>query len=317
MNQNKKKKRTVFEDVLTSVTKYFAVLCVVVVLIIALSGIRIINSDQVAIILRFGRLVGDTYEEQVHGAGLLFAFPYVIDEVITVPTGSVMQLSVTTHYTNGTMTTYYRNGYVITGDQNVVLISASVKYNITNAVEYALSATSPEALINAAVSNAMINAAAHGAVDDLLTSGKDAYAREVLRLSQDKLNSDAIGVTLATVELTTVTMPAEIRSTYELVNSSTVQAATMLERARQYRESIIPQAQAKANSEIAAANTDYSAAVAGANADLTEFWGVLDEYRTNPEVVKTRLYNEKISAILARIGTVRVVDDSDSKIIIK
>lgn len=311
-----KKKKTVFEDVLTTVTKYFAVLCVVVTLIICLSGIRIINSDQTAIILRFGRLVGDTYEEQVHGAGLLLAFPYIIDEVITVPTGSVMQLSVTTHTTSGTMTSYYRNGYVITGDQNIALISASVKYNITNAVEYALSASSPEQLINAAVSNAMINAAASRAVDDLLTSGKDEYAREVLKLSQSKLNEAGIGVTLAAVELTNVTMPAEIRSTYELVNSSTVQAATLLERARQYRENLIPQAQAEANAGIAAANTAYSAAVAEANADLTEFWGVLDEYNANTEVVRLRLYHDKIAAIISSIGTVRVVDDSDSKIIL-
>lgn len=315
--RQQKKQKTVLEDVLNSLTKYFAVLCVVVLLIIALSGLRIIQSDQTAIILRFGRLVGDTYEEQVHGAGLLFAFPYVIDEVITVPTGSVMQLAVTTHFTNGTMTSYTRNGYVISGDQNIVLISASVKYNITNAVDYALASSSPEALINAAVSNAMINAAASRAVDDLLTSGKDEYAREVLRASQRTLDSHGIGVALATVELTTVTMPAEIRSTYELVNSSTVQAATLLERARQYRENLIPQAQADANAVIASANSALSSATAAANADLVEFWGVLNEYRVNPEVVRTRIYQEKVTAILNKIGKVRVVDDSDSKIIIQ
>ena len=82
----REKKKTVLADILGSVTKYFLILVAVVVVCIALSGIRVVKSGEVALILRFGKLVGNTYEEQVHEPGLLFAFPYIIDEVITVPT---------------------------------------------------------------------------------------------------------------------------------------------------------------------------------------------------------------------------------------
>lgn len=312
----REKKKTLLSDILSSVTKYFLVLVCVVVVFIALSGVRIVKSGEVALVLRFGRLVGDTYEESVHEPGLLLAFPYIIDEVIMVPTGSVIEQTVTTHYTAGSMTTLHNNGYVITGDQNIAVISASVKYVISDPVAYALNVKDIEKIINASVSNAMIDEAACIAVDDLLTGGKDAYATAVMSRAQSKLSAAGTGVTLGSVELTNVSMPAAVKDTYDMVNSATVQAATQLEQAQQYRENLIPKAQSEANALVAQANSDQSAAVAAANTDLAEFWGVVDEYALNPEVVRTRLYSVKAAEALGKIGRIRVVQDGETKIVI-
>lgn len=312
----REKKKTLLADILNSVTKYFLVLVAIVVVFIALSGVRIVKSGEVALILRFGRLVGDSYEEAVHEPGLLFAFPYVIDEVITVPTGSVIEQKVTTHYTSGEMTTLHNNGYVITGDQNIAVISASVKYVISDPIAYALNVKDIESLINAAVSNAMINEAACIGVDELLTNGKDAYASAVLECAQSKLSAADAGVTLGGVELTNVSMPMAVKDTYDMVNSATVQAATLLEQAQQYRENLIPKAQSEANALIAQSNSDYSTAIAAANTELAEFWGVVDEFKLNPDVVRTRLYSVKVSEALAKIGKVRVVQDGETKIVL-
>ncbi|MBQ1196396.1 MAG: protease modulator HflK [Clostridia bacterium] len=310
------KKNLLFEDILRTVSRYFVIIIIAVVLIICCSGIRFIKSGEQAIILRFGKIVGDTPDEQIHDAGVLFAFPYIIDEVITVPTGSIHEFTVNTHYTEGEMTTYDRNGYVITGDDNIAILSASVKYTISDPVAYALSVKDPQYIINAAVSNSMINVAAGYAVDDLLTTGKDAYTKSVLEMSQNKLDANGIGVKISHLELTRVSMPEEVRDMYELVNSTNIQASTRIEQARQYYETRIPGAEAEADALIAEARANYSNFTAAANSDLYEFYGVLDEYNANPEVVRIRLYSNAITNILRKIGTVRVVDDSDSLIII-
>lgn len=310
------KKNLLFEDILKTVSRYFVVIIIAVVAIICCSGIRFIKSGESAVILRFGKIVGDTREEQVHDSGILFAFPYIIDEVITIPTGSVNELTVNTHYTDGEMTTYDRNGYVITGDNNIAILSASVKYTISDPVAYALSVKDPGYVINAVVSNAMINVAANYAVDDILTSGKDDYTKQVRSISQEKLDLNGIGVTISHLELTNVSMPEEVRDIYELVNSTTVQASTRIEQAHQYRETRIPAAQAQATALISEAKALQSNSIAAANSDLYEFYGVLDEYNQNPEVVKIRLYNTAMTNIIRSIGTVKIVDDSDSKIII-
>ena len=309
-------KKSLFSEILGSVTKYFLILVAAVILLIALSGVRVIASGNVAVILRFGRLVGDTYEEQVHGPGLLFAFPYIIDEVITVPTGNVIEQTVATHYTSGSMTTLRNNGYVITADRNIAVVSASVKYVISDPVAYALNAADISKIIDASVSSAMVNKAAGMPVDELLTSGKDQFAHDVLSAAQSKLDRAGIGVTIGTIELTDVGMPAEVRATYHEVNSATVRAATMLEEAKKYRETLIPQAEATANKLKSDASSEYSASVAAANSSLSEFYGVLDEYTQSPELVKIRIYNTKLSGAIGKIGTVRVVQDGETRIFI-
>lgn len=312
----RKKKNHVFADVLQTVTRYFLVLVAAVVLMIAFSGVRVVKSGEVALILRFGKLVGNTYEDQVHEPGLLFAFPYIIDEVITVPTGNVMEQVVTTHYTSGPMTSLRSNGYVITGDQNIAIISASVKYVVSDPVAYALHIKNIPDTINAFVSTAMVNEAAGLSVDELLTSGKDDFARAVMERAQAKLSAIEAGITIGTVELTNVSMPEEVRDTYEMVNSAAVSASTQIEQAKQYRENLLPQARAQADTLVAEANSLYSNSVAAANADLAEFWGVLDEYRSNADLVRTRIYSAKVSEILAKIEKIHIVQDGDTKIFI-
>lgn len=309
-------KKAFLEDVLTTVSRCFVVLIILVLIGIAFSGVRVVKSGEVAMVLRFGKLVGDTPEEQIHEPGLLFCFPYFIDEVVTVPIDSVIQRTVTTHYTKGEIDKWSNSGYVITGDQNIALISASVKYVISDPVQYALYVNEVDAIIDACLSNAMLEEAAHTAVDDILTSGKEAYTANISKEAQRKLDAAGMGVSLQSVELTNVTMPEEVREVYEKVNAATVEASTMLEEAQQYRNTMLPYAEYVASSVQSNAHSQYSSSVSAAHSDLSTFWGVIDEYAVNPEIVKSRLYNEKMAQALTKIGQVRLVDDGDSKIFI-
>lgn len=311
-----KKRNAVFEDVLSTVTRYFIVLVIVVVLFICFSGVRFVKSGEVAIVLRFGKLVGETRDEQIHEPGILFAFPYIIDEVVTVPTETVMERTVETHYTQGNMTTLRNNGYVITGDSNIALMKVSVKYTVSDPVAYALNVNSIEKIIDASVSNAMLEQAACTNFDDILTTGKEDYSNAVKHIAQVNLNKYEAGITLSTVELTTVSAPEEVRSIYEQVNTASVDAEKMLKEANQYRDNLLIKARAEANSTVSAASSEKSQAVSSANADLASFWGMLEEYEANPEVVRTRVQSEKISAILSKIGKIYVVKDGDNTIVI-
>lgn len=312
-------KKAFLEDVLSTISKCFIVLIVIVLICIGLSGIRVVKSGEVAMVLRFGRLVGDTPEEQIHKPGILFCFPYFVDEVVTVPTDNVLQQTVTRHYTDGEITKWNESGYLITGDQNIALISAAVKYVISDPVVYALNVNNVSAMIDSCVSNAMLEEAAHMGVDDILTSGKETYTSAVITEAQRKLDEAEVGVTLQTLELTDVKMPEEVRETYEQVNAATVDASTMLQEAQQYQNTMIPYAESIANAVLAAAQSDRSTKIAAATSDLAEFNGLLEEIETNKTplgVIRARVYNEKMTEALSKIGKVRLVDDGDSKIFI-
>ena len=309
------KQNSLFADVLATVTKYLRIAVIIVVVGICLSGIRVVESGNVALILRFGKLVGQTQEEQVHEPGLLLAFPYIIDEVITVPTGSVMEQQVNTYYTDGCYST--ADGYyVLTGDQSVAVLSASVKYAISDPVSYALKVSDIPAVINACVSTAMLNQAAGSDVDDLLTGGKDQFASAVMEQAQEKLQLANVGISLTTVELTHVAMPEEVREIYNQVTSASVTAATTLEKSQNVANSRISNAKEQATTTIAEAKSDKAVKVATANSAQSEFWGLVEEYNRNPEVVRTRLYTQKVTEMMEKIGTVKIVEDGETNIVI-
>ena len=310
------KKKTLFADVLETVTKYFLILVVLVVVGIFFSGLRVVETGNVAVVLRFGKLVGESREEQVREPGLMFAFPYIIDEVVMVPVGSVMEQTVTTHYTDPQDTSTLGGGYVITGDQSVAVVAASVKYVISDPVAYALYVKDIPSLINSTVSSAMLNEAARIDVDQLLTSGKDAYAKAISTRAGERLTLMGAGISITSVELTKVAMPEEVREVYEAVNSATVQATTMIERANQYKASLLVGAESKVTTLIGDANSQYAKRVADANVDLAEFWGILEEYKVRPDVVKTRVYSDKAIAFMEKLQKVYVVQNGDNKIFI-
>ena len=308
-------KKSFWEDVLSTLSRCFAVLVVLVVACIALSGVRMVKSGEVAVILRFGKLVGETPQEQIHQPGLLFCFPYFIDEVVTVPTGNIIEQVVDRHYSLGIIESKAA-GYVITGDQNIAHIYTSVKYTISDPVAYALNVGNVSSVIDACISNSMLEIAAYTGVDDILTSGKEAYGEAVLEEAQRKLDEARSGVAIQAIELTDVKMPEDVRETYEKVNAATVEASTLLKEAQQHRNTLIPYAESQASSIVSTAQYSYSTAVSAATSDLSEFWGILEEYNAQPEAIRARLYNEKMAAALSKIGKVLLVNDGDGKIFI-
>jgi len=305
-------KRSLFGDIMGALVKAFRWIVIVVLIGILCSGIRTVKTGEVAVVLRFGHLLGDTREEQIHEPGLLFAFPYIIDEVITVPTGKVFELVVDTHYTADFMSTDIRqNGYIITGDQNIALIGASVKYTIHDPVAYALNTADVAATLRGVVSGSLATAGVGMSIDSILTTGKDAYGAAVKADAQAHADALGLGVHISSLELTTVSAPLEVKAIFESVSTASVQAQTVLAEARQYREVTIPAAEAQAAALISTAQADNASAVAAANDSLAEFRGLLSEYGTNPDVVMTRVYSQKLTQILAAIGRVHLLEPGE------
>lgn len=307
-------KREFLEDVLKTVSRVFVVLIIAVLVGVAFSGVRIVKSGEVAMVLRFGKLVGDTPEEQIHEPGLLFCFPSFIDEVVTVSTDNVMQQDVYTHYTDESIAD---GTYMLTGDNNVVLINAMLKYKVSDPVAYALRINEMESLIDSSVRNIMLENSARTDVDVIMTSGKKEFQDTIFTQVQERLDMLKAGIAVQALELTSVTMPKPVKAVYEGVNAAVIESSTLLEEAQLYWNTVVPSAEAYAQNLIASANSTHASKVADVNMELTEFWGVLEEYERDPEVVRTRIYSQKLSTILDTIGSIRVVQNDDSVIIIK
>ena len=115
-----------------------------------------------------------------------------------MPVGKVHEVSITTHAASAdpTYAEIEDTGYVITGDENIIHIDATLKYQISDPVEYALYNSDPETEINGVVSGVMTSCAASKSVDGLLTDQKAEFGNEVIRQAQAILDGMEMGVSI-------------------------------------------------------------------------------------------------------------------------
>ena len=302
-----------FVAIVNTAIQYCKWLILILVVLICCSGIRVINNYEVGVVLRFGRLVGDTQEEQIKQPGLLLAFPYVIDEVIKVPVGKVQEVSITTHAAaaDPTYADIASTGYLITGDENILHINATLKYRITDPVQYALYNSVPQDTINGVVSGVMASCASSDSVDGLLTDQKEEYAQEVIRQSQVRLDQLDLGVTVIGLEFQSITPPNALKYHFDQVNAAYVEKETKIQEAKQYREKVVPDAKARADTMVTDAQINQSQKLTTANDRVAEFYGLLEEYQRNQDVVQERVFREKVTAILNKMGGKLVLPEGD------
>ena len=293
-----------FVAIVNTAIQYCKWLILILLVLICCSGIRVINNYEVGVVLRFGRLVGETREEQVREPGLLLAFPYVIDEVIKVPVGKVQEVSVRTHAASAdpSYADIENTGYIITGDENILHIDATLKYRITDPVEYALYNSVPEDTINGVVSGVMTSCAASDSVDGLLTDQKEEYARQVIAQSQTLLDELELGVTIIGLEFQSIKPPDALKYHFDQVNAAYVEKETKIQEANQYREKVVPDAKASADKLVTDAQIGRSQRLTTANDRVAEFYGLYEEYQRNQDVVWERVFREKVTAIINKMG---------------
>ncbi len=291
--------------------RIFGILVVLLLIFVFATGIFRVESDEVAIILRFGQLVGDTEETQILQPGLHFAFPYIIDEVIHIPIAKVQEVVVSTH-TSANQTIgddLSSSGYVLSGDHNVVLIEATVKYRITDPVAYALYHVDSAKAIDDAVSGRLFAIASSAQVDDLLTTGKQELASRAMREAQDILDSIGCGITITGVELTDVVPPLTLQSAFEAVTNASVEKQTLIEQANEYREMVVPLAEAQAQLLIDTATSNRETTISQMVQNIATFEGLLEQYNLSPASVLEASIRTRISAILSRMQIYIIPDD--------
>ena len=309
----KNKSIEVFETIMLSVMKYFKWVVIGSVALIILTGVYKVDSNEVAVVLRFGKLVGTTQEEQIKSPGLHFAFPYIIDEVIKVPVETVQEITVETHYSEDT--TINRNiktgGYVITGDSNLVLIRSVVKYKVNDPISYALYINEIGDIVTGVVSGETIPLVTSMPVDSVLTTEKTQLSSDLKKKSQEVLDELGCGITITNIELTNVIPPNETKDAFDAVNTASVKKQTLIQEANDYTESKIPKAQADSDSLVSEAKKNQAERIAKANEEVAEFNGLYEQYKANPDVVKNGVFRSRVSKVLQDAGATIIVPDGE------
>jgi membrane protease subunit HflK len=301
----------VFTQIMEYIIKYFKLTVCFAAVLIVLSGVYRVESSQTAVVLRFGRLVGNTNEQQIKKPGLHFALPFFIDKVIKIPVYTVQEIEISTHYKLGgsvassgsaASTDIDKNGYVLTGDKNIILVKAKIKYQINDPVRYTLFISDAGNMLDGIISGELTCISSHSNVDSILTSGRADLSLNVMRNSQAIIDTLKLGILVSGVELTEITAPAETIRYFEEVRNAAIYKATGLQRAQEYASTRMLGAQAAANSLKQTAISDQSARLIKARGEMAEFNGLYDQYARNPQIIMSGTFRQRVGAVLKKTG---------------
>ena len=278
-------------------------------LVYLVSGISVVKPDEVAVILRWGRLVGTTRALQEHGPGLLFAFPRPIDEVVRVQVKTVRELPIkelmSTDASPSTLDPITQ-GYALTGDQNIVVVDMMARYQVRDAAEWALYGPKAEDVLRTEVAAAMVRSLGEMGVDRVLSDGRKELIARATRRAQAGLDAAHSGFELTSLELTSLAPPPALAGDFDAVQTAFISAETRKKEAQAYAQKSVPQAQADADGKLQSARGEAAADLAKAKGDVEAFLALDREYRDNPTVVRERLYHDAIDQTLA-LASVRWV----------
>lgn len=291
-----------FEQSLKTIVSYTRWIAIVIISGILLSGVIFVQPGEVALVFRFGKLVGNTYTDQVRQPGLHLMLPYLIDKVVRIPVRKIQEIKIDGMYTDSYVTDVTTTGYALTGDTNIVMLDAVLKYKIIDPLQYALGVMEPERILKELTLCALTREIASFLVDDVLSKQKKELASYVLMNVQERADKLNLGVHLVALEFNRLQPPQEVKAEFHLVTSTYVQKETMIQEAKSYHEKVIPEAIAESDSMIQKARSYKAERIGQAKLDVAQFYGVIKEYQKNPLIVHERLYREKVESIMRKVA---------------
>ncbi len=295
----------------------------VLVVVILASGIFTVGPQEKAIILRFGKPVGDG-PQMLLGAGLHWAFPQPIDEVVKIPITEIQKVSSSvgwylttpemelagTEPPAGPSLNPMFDGYVITADRNIIHTRATVSYHIDDprtaifnfaaGTNHTFNLAGISNAVQNAANNALVAAAAHFNVDDILTDRvaefKDAVEQRVTGL----VERGHLGVVVDQCVVQSVA-PRQLKDVFAQVTSARQNREKLVTEAQGEQSRILGTASAQAFSITNAAETARNNFVQSVSSEADAFTQLLPKYESNPRLYAELELARTMSVVLTNV----------------
>lgn len=289
-----------------SIVKFLMVGLVIVFLC---SGMFTVDSGQQAIILRFGKPVGEG-QSALLGPGFHWAFPRPIDEVKKVSIGQI-QTAVSTvgWYPISPEDEKLKrepqpkpsldpavDGYALTSDANILHVRATVRYQITDPNRYLFDFVNAGEFVTNALNNAVLYGTSQFTVDEILTGKAAAFREKVTSHLQKIVEEQDLGIEIEPVEVKTLP-PRWLLEKFNEVLQAGIKSEESRNRAEIQAKGALSKARADAEAVINNAQKEEVRIVKQAEAEAAAFAGLLPQFQRDPGLYMQRRQAETITRI--------------------
>jgi membrane protease subunit HflK len=294
----------------------FAIVKVVMVVLVAVflfSGFFTVGPQEKAILLRFGRPVGEG-EQALLGAGAHWAFPYPIDEVVRVPITELQQVRSSVGWfaqtpeqealgqepPAGPSLNPAVDSYALTADGNIVHVRATLSYRIQDPVRYVFGFVNASNAIQSALDNALLATAARFTVDDLLTRDRLGFQEAVRRRVEQLIAAQDLGIVVEQCSVVS-RAPRQVTQAFQNVIAASQNRDRLLNEARSEASQTLSRAEAEAAGRLETARAERSRLIASVQSDAETFNRLLPLYQANPGLFVQQWLVETMSRALPNV----------------
>jgi len=278
----------------------FAIVKVVMVLMVVAffcSGFFTVGPSEKAVILRFGKPVGEGSKALLGSGSWHWAWPYPIDEVVRIPITEqqTVQSTVGWYFTTpgeeltgenigvGASLDPARDGYVLTADRNIIHTRANLTYRINDPIRYIFSFASASNSVQNVLDNVLIYTAAHFKVDDALYTDVAGFQDAVLHRVSDLTEQAQLGIVIDNCQIVNIP-PRQLKPDFAQVITSRENRNKTINEARSKANDIVLSAGAQAAGITNAAQSARVRYVTSITGEAGTFTNLLAKYQANPSL---------------------------------
>src|SRR6267143_3152775 len=284
---------------------YFGGIGIALVLLAAaaiwgLSGFYRVQSEELGVVLRFGKYVRDAQP------GLNYHLPYPIETVLLPKQQRVNTLSIGMTLIDDparrgrTMRDVPEESLMLTGDENIVDVDFTVLWRIKpdGVGNYLFNIQNPEGTVKAVAESAMREAVGKANIQPVLTGARTTTEQGVQELMQKTLDTYGSGILITQVQMQKVDPPAQVIDAFRDVQAARADLERLQNEAQTYANRVVPDARGRAAQIIQVAEGYKQQAVAEAKGQSSRFLKVYDEYKKAQDVTRERIYLETMERVL-------------------
>ncbi|MBU6410073.1 MAG: hypothetical protein KGR98_06780 [Verrucomicrobia bacterium] len=277
------------------------------------SGFFIVGPSEKAIVLRFGKPVGQG-RNVLLGPGWHWSFPYPIDSVIHIPISERQMVQSTTGWyyetaaeeaagtppSAGNGLDPARDGCVITADRDIIHSRATLYYHIDDPVAYIFKFVSASNAVQNMLDNALLQTAAHFKVDDALYTDQAGFQDAVQRRVGDLAEAAGLGIVVDSCNVANVP-PLQLAAIFSQVTETREQRNTTIYDARSDAEKTLANAGAKAAGAVDAAYSAQTNYLTRIFADANTFTKLQPYYKANASLFAQEILVPAMGEVLTNV----------------
>jgi modulator of FtsH protease HflK len=289
------------------------------------SGFFTVGPAEKAVILRFGKLVGEGQKALLSSGRLYWSYPYPVDQVVKIPIAEIQSVDSTMGWyfmtreqdiafkttgmepPAGSSLNPAIDGYAITADRNIIHTRATLNYHIADPIHAVFGFSADPNFIyslagvsNAAqnvLNNALLYTAARFNVDDILTRNVGGFQDAVLKRVSDLIEQEQLGIVIDNCVVRSVP-PRQLRDVFDQVTNARENRNKLLNDAHSYASQVLIQSGASAASITNAAAADRARFVESITAEAKRFNDLLPKYESNPNLFAQQTFLQAVGPAL-------------------